>query len=346
MTSNLTDIQKRYNELTQLNSSLEFNHAFLRDKYNDEFKSYNKCKDNEKRTMDLITQFTDSNKRVLGKIASTKKDTRVCEEQLGYYWDSTSNNVRILKNYIDNFDNMKKVESEQYTYCENELNEVNNDIFKNKNNTLLAFGTNLNTFISNSNLYNSNVECETQTQNVIESADEYLRQYTNCFPNYDKYNTCSKDLAQCNKDLDKCTVERNKYDMDNDEYTMLHKVCLSNERNYVENIEKCVFEKVIVTDIQTENIKTIFVQRPTITQLVQDNIVCNTELKRKIAIKDELIKRRDDLINKKDEFKDCFGIEFEKEVLVAEAKQKAEAVMAAIPNECGYENPTKENATI
>ena len=346
MTSNLTDIQKRYNELTRLNSSLEFNQAFLRDKYNDEVKSFKTCKDNDARTLNLITTFTDSNKKILKNIDSTKKDTSTCKEQLGYYWENTSNNVRTLKSYIDNFDNMKKVESEQYTFCENELNDANNDIFKNKNNAFLDFGTNLNTFVSNSNLYKSNVECDTQKQNVIKSADEYLRQWTKCLPNYDKYNTCSKDLIQCNKDLDKCSSERIKYNMDNDEYTMLHKICLSNERNYVENIEKCVFEKVIVTDIQTENTNTIFNQRPVITKLVEDNKVCNTELKRKIAIKDELIKRRDDLINKKNEFKDCFGIEFEKQVLDAEAKQKADAIMVTIPNECGYEKPTKENATI
>lgn len=342
MSLELSDVQKQYNDLLKLNSSLEYNYAFLKDKYDEEYNSLLVCASNNKNALNMIDMFTNSNDYYLKQNPLKKKEHDVCLEELSEMWANTSNNIIELRKDTENYIKNKEEEYKKLEQCMKISSDIENDMNRFINSTGILFDLNEKMYTENSNLYIANEQCKKDIKNVNESISEYTNKYNICFPNIEDYNICYPLLQTCKESLLECDKEQKMYNEKYNENLLNTDICQSNLKEVNKNLDKCSLENVILEETNKERGKMINNQNIIISDLIVKNNDCSSHLKTRIALKEELERRNEELRNQKAKLIiECSKVERNDEKSSIELAKKrleirAREIVKNTPNNCGY----------
>lgn len=352
MSLDLSDVQKQYSELLKLNSSIEYNYAFLKSKYDEEYNSLLACASNNVRALDMIDKFTKSNAIYIKNSEIKKKNYEMCQEELSELWATTSNNIIDLRKDTEKYNKLEQVEIEKLEECKKTSTDIQNDMQRYINNTGILFNMNENMYFQNSNLYIANEKCKKDIKITNDSIDDYTRRYNICFPNIEEYNICNPLLKVCTESLAECDKEKRMYNEKYKENSLNYEICQSNLREVNDNINKCGLEYDIVYATNKERGATINKQNITITDLIRKNKECSAYLKSRIALKNELERRNVELRKQKELLIiECSTVQNndEKSSIELAKKQmasKANEIIKNTPNTCGYSTPSIEKDSV
>lgn len=344
LTLELTDLQKEYTELYDKNSKQEYNKNVMQSKYDNAYNSNKECNAKNSIVKQNISTYTSSNLFLQSNINIVRSEYELCTDNLAKLWKNTSNTVMELKNDIQGANDKAQIEITDLEKCLDTNTSLQNSISKYMNNNDIILNMNTRLYIENSNLFNSNVQCSNDYNNTKKSADMYLNNYNICFPNINNFNICNPLLTKCHNELSNCIVERNNFIKSYEENNINNEICQSNVTNTMIDIDGCAFSNNIVQTINKEKIVILNNQDLTIELLNKKNIECSTYLKSRIALKQELDRRNEELRKQKEQLIiECTLVKKEKEkasmeLAKTQMERKAISDVKNLPSTCDYDN--------
>jgi hypothetical protein len=341
---NLSDLQKQYVELYDKNTKQEYNNRVIKSKYDYAYKSNVECIDNNKVVNERIKIYSNSNANVLSKTRIVKEEYELCEKNLKTLWYNTSNTINELNKDISLINYNTQTEISNVVKCENSNLDLKNFTDRRFNLSKEMLKNNSNTYSQNSNLYIQNSNCSSELRITTDSAAAYLNEYNRCYPNIEKFNECDRLLKVCKKEVAICIVQKNSNIQSYEENNMNNEICSSNVRDVQIDLDNCAFSNNIVQTINRERIARVKKQDITIQDLIKKNEECSAYLQSRIAFKQELDRRNEELRKQREQLIiECAIVRKEKESATMELaktqmERNAVSALKKIPQKCDYQN--------